>query len=179
MKFVRYKEVFPCYIYKVWIYRSSFMAICSRIKFYYVSLRTLSWLPTQCVAPGVAHFRLPMRHSKSDWSICPPDVLARCFESQQTCRDNTAAACVCTSWRDSFRDYTHQIILDFRALKQRQSHSKRLLTSGQHTVEAIPAWQQQYLCGEPTLRQHDPKQRLDPWTHSAEVDRWISNSCLP
>lgn len=124
-------------------------------------------------------FWLPMRHPKSDWSICPPDVLARCFRTQQDFKDNTAAACVCTSWRDSFRDYVQQMIIDFRTFKQRQSHSTHLQTSGQHTLESRPAWQQQHFSGEPRLTQHEPKRRLDPWTHSSEVDRSISNSCLP
>ena len=37
------------------------------------------------------------------WSTCPPDVLAKCFNSQHDYIDNSAAACVCTSWRDTFR----------------------------------------------------------------------------
>lgn len=43
-------------------------------------------------------------HASPDlWSTCPPDILAKCFRSQQEYVDNSAAACACTSWRDTFR----------------------------------------------------------------------------
>ena len=48
--------------------------------------------------------------NQSDFgSICPPDVLARCFRSQQDYTDNCAAACACQSWHETFRDRAEQI----------------------------------------------------------------------
>ena len=70
------------------------------------------------------------------WSTCLPGVLAKCFRSQQDYIDNSAAACVCTSWRDTFRDCAAQIKIQQNPLNEALLSPTYLRQfEGLHTVD--------------------------------------------
>lgn len=77
------------------------------------------------------------------WSTCPPAVLARCFNSQQNYTDNSAAACACTAWHDTFRSSVGQIRIHQNPIHEVPSTYLHQFT-GLHTVELGigPDWQQ-------------------------------------
>ena len=54
---------------------------------------------------------------QSQWSICPPDILKRCFCTQLDYVDNAAAACVCKLWRETFRAGGSNIKLEYGTLR--------------------------------------------------------------
>lgn len=54
---------------------------------------------------------------QSEWSVCPSDVLKRCFCTQSDYRDNTAVACVCKLWRKTFRAGGQNIELEYGTLR--------------------------------------------------------------
>ena len=54
---------------------------------------------------------------QSQWSICPPDILKRCFCTQLDYVDNAAAACVCKLWRETFRAGGPIIKLEYGTLR--------------------------------------------------------------
>lgn len=58
------------------------------------------------------------RQASMVWLTCPPDVLAKCFKSQHDYVDNSAAACVCTTWRDTFRGCAEQIKIQQNPLNE-------------------------------------------------------------
>ena len=81
------------------------------------------------------------------WSTCQPDVLARCFKSQQDYIDNSAAACACRSWRDTFRGCAEQIEVQQNPLNEALLSPTYLQQfEGLHTVELGrgPEWPQQH-----------------------------------
>lgn len=80
------------------------------------------------------------------WSTCPPDVLAKCLKLQQDYVDNSAAACACTSWRDTFRGCAEEIRLQHNPINQTLLPSTYLRQfKGLRTVEVAigPEWAQQ------------------------------------
>ena len=82
---------------------------------------------------------------QDSWSTCPPAVLASCFNSQQDYTDNSAAACACTSWHDTFRSSVGQIRIHQNPINEVPSTYLHQFT-GLHTVELEigPDWQQQH-----------------------------------
>ena len=81
------------------------------------------------------------------WSTCPRDVLAKCFKSQHDYIDNSAAACVCISWRDTFRGCAEQVKVQQNPLNEallcptylQQFEGLRTLELGRES-----GWQQQH-----------------------------------
>ena len=108
------------------------------------------------------------------WSKCPPDVLARCFKSQQDYTDNSAAACVSKSWRDAFQGCAEQIKIQQNPFNEGSLSSTYLKQFTRlHTVELgiEPEWQQQH--ASIILQQH----RLQEANHWTEMMQSIPTSC--
>ena len=81
------------------------------------------------------------------WSTCPPDVLAKCFKLQHDYIDNSAAACVCTSWRDTFRGCAEKIKVQQNPLNEASLSPTYLQQfEGLRTVELGrgPGWPKQH-----------------------------------
>ena len=138
---------------------------------------------TACMARPRSEVDPPMLNAgldcKARWSDCPPDVLARCFTSQQDFNGNSAATCVCRSWRDTFRGCAEQISIDQNRLQEGPLGSTYLQQfSGLHTVESEQKHRGSWPRVEDCSPQQGRKWPLDPWSCSNELDRWISNSCI-
>ena len=111
--------------------------------------------------------------SQALWSQCPPDVLARCFKSQQDFVDNSAAACVSISWRDAFKGCAEQIKVQQNPANKGSMPSTYLQQfTGLHTfeLESGPDWQQQ---DSSTTPQH----RLRMATLWTKMIQSIPDSC--
>lgn len=112
------------------------------------------------------------------WAACPPDILAKCFKSQQDYVDNSAAACACTSWRDTFRGCAEDIRVQLSPLNQAALPSTYLRQfKGLCRVEVAvgPKWIQQHSGSWLTAGDigHD-KESEGRWT---ETVRSIPASC--
>ena len=104
------------------------------------------------------------------WSTCPPDVLAKCFKSQQDYVDNSAAACVCKPWRDTFRACAEQIKIQQNPLNEALLSPTYLRQfEGLHTVDLGlgPGRPQQSVAGSWLRDAADTQQ--NKW---ADVHRW-------
>ena len=130
---------------------------------------TSSWFI--CRPPGLHQYLEP---AQDLWSKCPPDILARCFNSQQDYTDNSAAACVSKTWRDIFWGCAEQIKIQQNPFNEGSLSSTYLQHfTGLHTVElgSGPEWQQQH--SSATLLQH----RLQWVTRWTEMMQSIPTSC--
>ena len=106
------------------------------------------------------------------WSACPIDVLVRCFKAQQDYTDNSAAACVCRPWRDTFRTSAEHISIQQNFLNEGLLSPTYLQQfKGIHTVEVARGldWQHRQPSSWLTAVEHPQQQ---PESSTADVHRW-------
>lgn len=106
------------------------------------------------------------------WSACPIDILVRCFKAQQDYTDNSAAACVCRLWRDTFQTSAEQISIQQNPLNEGLFSSTYLQQFKElQTVEVARGheWQQQQPSSWLTAEQHSWQQ---PESSTADIQRW-------
>ena len=126
----------------------------------------------------------PRMHTpmQEPWSSCPPDVLVRCFKAQYDYVDNSAAACVCSAWNDTFRTCAEDISIQQKALSADLWSSTYLQQfTGVRKVDLLgaAAWPKQHvgswLTEEQSASPHvwDPA-RLQRWT---EIMQSVPASC--
>ena len=115
-------------------------------------------------------------HQSSDlqdlWSKCPPDVLTRCFNSQQDYTDNSAAACVNRSWRDTFRNCAEQIKIQQKFLNDGSLSPNHLQQFTKlHTAELGlgPFWQNQH-----SSSWKRPWENISPQVRLNRIVRWTN-----
>ena len=163
--------VLLCVVEQLW--NPWILNICQSLsvsKCFYTVTSTLTSTWFVCRPPGLHQCLEP----QDLWSKCPPDVLARCFKSQQDYTDNSAAACVSTTWRDAFWGCAEQIKIQQNPFNMGSLSSTYLQQFTRlHTVELGlgPEWQQQQ--SSITLQQH----RLQGAIHWTEMMHSIPTSC--
>ena len=115
-----------------------------------------------------------------EWSTCPPDILAKCFKSQQDYKDNSAAACVCTSWHDTFRNCAEQIEIQQNPLNEAllsPTYLKQFTSLQKVELGLGPEWPDQHSTSGHWLWAGAPKPRWEDVPRWTETMQSIPTSC--